>query len=368
VAAAGALLTWLVYGAACSVEPLDLTGKRCPCAAGFVCDTAKGTCVIDDGDAGVVVVDAAGGVDAADVTAPDAAGRIVVYGLRPTWQTGNGIRWDWQVLGDGAQFDRYEVVTGPSAEDVRARSAATKVFDATMNPELGAFAGRVATPPPPPFSLWTVTDGHNHGQTVFAQVIAYDKAGGVTVTEIPSAITTRPRRALVLYDDGIPDGGTLAPAGTKTSTDAPFEGTQCLEHTIDCKGAPSCDVTVGVTGMVGKLANAIDLTDFDRAYVELAVRGPRLPGTFSDLVLALNGEGCGAPCRMRFSGLPSGPQPTEWRLVQIPLRVLKRNDGAGANLNYAELSNRNFRVQAFLVQGTWPDGSALALDQSRIRW
>jgi hypothetical protein len=73
---------------------------------------------------------------------------------------------------------------------------------------------------------------------------------------------------------------------------------------------------------------------------------------------------------MRFAEIyaaGSGATPS-WRLVQVPLRFLKRNDGTGANLNYAELANRNFRLQAFQISGTWQDGTEVALDQSRVRW
>jgi hypothetical protein len=350
--------------AACSVDPLELTGKRCPCTSGFVCDTATDACV-PEGDAGALPADAG---DAGDAAARDAGGRIVVFNLRSTWATGNGIRWDWQVLGDADQFDRYELVTGPRAEDVRARSSSTKRWDAATNPELGRFGGRGSDPTQRPFGMWTVTDGHGEGQTVFAQVIAYDRAGGTTVTEIPSETTTRPRATLVLYENAIADGGAPTPGATKVSTQNPFEGAQCLEQKVDCAGAASCAKSGGVLGMDGKTASGIDVTDFDRAYLELAIRGARLPGQFSDVTLAIGADGCGAPCRMRFSGVSFGPAPAEWRGVQLPLRVLRRNDGTGAALNYAELGNRSYRVHGFLLSGTWADGTTVGLDQARIRW
>lgn len=362
---ASALALPAVYAFGCTVDPLDLSNKRCPCASGFVCDTSIDACV-PSGDGGLRARD--GGDGGPDGGGKDAGGRIVVFNLRSTWATGNGIRWDWQVLGDAAEFDRYEVITGPRAEDVRARASTTKRYDAASNPELGRFGGRATDPAARPFGMWTVTDGHEEGQNVFAQVVAYDKAGGMTVTEIPSETTTRPRATLVLYENGIADGGAPTPSSTKTSTSNPFEGTQCLEQTVDCAGAATCDRSAGVQGMDGKSVSAIDATDFDRAYLELAIRGTNVPGSFSDVTLLVGADGCGVPCRMRFSGVSFGPGPADWRRVQIPLRVLKRSDGTGAALNYAELGNRNYRTHGFLLSGTWADETVVGLDQARIRW
>jgi len=40
--------------AACSVDPLSLEGKQCPCAAGYVCDTPTNRCFLSNGDGGVI--------------------------------------------------------------------------------------------------------------------------------------------------------------------------------------------------------------------------------------------------------------------------------------------------------------------------
>lgn len=356
----------LAASAACSVDPLDLSGKRCPCADGFVCDDATESCVA----AGSLVADGGAADDAqADAPARDAGGRITVFELRAVWQTGNAIRWDWKVLGDAAHFDRYELVIGPRAEDVRARASSTTRFDPKTSPELGSFGGRVVPAPAArPFSTFTVTGDLKEGQTVFAQVVAYDDAGGTTESDVASATTTRPRATLLLYDEGLPEGGALTPAATKTSASNPFAGAQCLEQKVGCGGAASCDRSAGILGITGKTANGIDVTDFDRAYLELAVRGARLPDAYSDVTLVLGGDACGAPCRMRFGGVSFAASPDGWQRVQIPLRFLKRNDGAGAGLNYAELGNRNFRVNGFLLSGTWSAGTAVGLDQVRLRW
>src|SRR5205085_9013648 len=124
------------------------------------------------------------------------------------------------------KFAKYEIVVGPRAADVRARASSTRVFDATMNPELGIYGGR--TPDAgPPVALWTVTDGHKEGEIVFAQVVAYDVDGVTSVSDIASDSTIRPRAELPIYGDAKPDGGTFVPSGaaTKIVQDNPFAGT-----------------------------------------------------------------------------------------------------------------------------------------------
>jgi hypothetical protein len=363
----------LGHGLGCAVDALELDGKRCPCAVGFVCDTRTDRCVAE----GTAIADAMPPRPDEDEPAPppppdasvaiDASGKIDVFELRSTWQTANGVRWDWKVVGNAEDFDRYELVIGPTAEEVRARGPNTKVFDRTMNVELGMFGGRVAAPAERPFTTWTVTDGLAVETTVFAQVLAFDKEGKVSSSEIPSAITPRPRAVLPVYEDAIPDNGMLT-AGTTTSTQMPFVGTQCLTHPISCGGPATCLGTTGILSILGKSTSTMDVTDFDRAFLELAVRGAPAPGVFADLVLALGADVCGTPCRMRFAGITTAAEPGEWRLVQVPLRMMKRDDGTGANLNYAELGARNHRVNGFLVYGTWPSGIEIGLDQARIRW
>lgn len=59
-----ALVGALFLVASCRVDELDLEGKRCPCLAGWTCDTTSDTCVRDP-------------IDAADVDAPPNDGVIV---------------------------------------------------------------------------------------------------------------------------------------------------------------------------------------------------------------------------------------------------------------------------------------------------
>jgi len=354
----------VALGVACSVEALDLAGKHCPCTDGFVCDTTTNVCVTPSS---IVRPVDDGGVPDNFVPPSEAGGSITVLNLVPKWQTANGIRWEWQAIGDPARFARYEVVTGPRAEDVRARASSTRLFDPTTNPELATFAGRSADAGVPA-SLWTITDGHKEGETVFAQVLAYDTAGLANVSDVASAITSRPRAEIDIFAETKPDGGVFVPStGTKIVTTNPFADAACLEHTVACQGPPPCPIETGIASIDGINADAIQVTEFPDAFLELAVRGTNLPGKFIDVILFVGQDSCGTACRMRFSGLSFGVKPDAWRLLQIPLGRFKGNDGTGGGLTNAQLNNRK-RIAAFLVDADQPDAVKVGLDQARIRW
>lgn len=347
---------------ACSVEALDLAGKQCPCADGFLCDKATNTCLsslptpVEDG-----------GTPDSEPPKPDASGAITVLNFVQRWETANGIRWEWQAIGDPAKFKRYEIVTGPRAEDVRARAQSTRTFDPTTNPELGTFAGRSADAGVPA-SLWSITDGHKEAEIVFAQVIAYDTDDVPTSSDIASATTSRPRNVIAIYSDARPDGGVFVPSvGTKIVTDGGYDAS-FIEHTVTCQGTSPCPIETGVSSIDGLDGDSIQsATEFGVAFLELAVRGTNVPRRFVDVVLYVGGDACGTPCRMRFSGVSFGKQGGDWRLLQIPLGRFKGDDGAGGSFNFNQLSNRR-RIAAFLVAAESPDGVKIGLDQARIRW
>lgn len=348
---------------ACSVDTLDVEGKQCPCAGGFVCDTSTNTCVTSV--PAPPPVD--GGAPDNDVPKPDASGAITVLNFVQRWETANGVRWEWQAIGDGTKFKRYEIVTGARAEDVRARAQSTRTFDPTTNPELGTFGGR-STDAGVPVTLWSVTDGHKEGEIVFAQVIAYDTNDVPSYSDIASATTSRPRFAIPIYADGRPDGGVFVPSvGTKIVQDGGYDAA-FVEHTVSCQGPPPCAVETGVSSIDGLDGDAImSATEFGVAFLELAVRGTNVPGEFVDVVLYVGADSCGTPCRMRFSGLSFGRQPDEWRLLQIPLGRFRGGDGTTGGFNFNQLSNRK-RIAAFLIAAESPDGVTIGLDQARIRW
>ncbi|MBK7581522.1 MAG: hypothetical protein IPI67_15095 [Myxococcales bacterium] len=55
---------WLlaVWVAGCTVDGVDVEGKACPCASGYVCDVTSNRCVVPGGDAGPGGTSSGGGV------------------------------------------------------------------------------------------------------------------------------------------------------------------------------------------------------------------------------------------------------------------------------------------------------------------
>jgi hypothetical protein len=99
---------------ACSLEPLDLTDKPCPCAEGYLCDDVANRCVATD--------------------APSCEPMVTATGFAASWATSNTIRWQWEPVGDPADFVRYEISLVEVGSDGGARTVGSD-----QNPELRGF-------------------------------------------------------------------------------------------------------------------------------------------------------------------------------------------------------------------------------------
>lgn len=100
--------------AGCVVEPVDLTDKRCPCAAPATCDEATQRCV--------------GGPDGCDPL-------VSVNDFSARWATAHDIWFDWTPVGEREDFVSYAIEIVADTPDF---SNAT-VVDADANPELGGY-------------------------------------------------------------------------------------------------------------------------------------------------------------------------------------------------------------------------------------
>lgn len=72
----GALLAWT-----CSIDPVDLEGKDCPCAAEYTCDPRTNTCIIGNatgGAAGASTGGAAGGGGAGGLAGSSGSGGTAI--------------------------------------------------------------------------------------------------------------------------------------------------------------------------------------------------------------------------------------------------------------------------------------------------
>jgi hypothetical protein len=54
IVARGLFATAAIALAACTIAPVSLDGKQCPCAPGYACDTLTNLCLATDGDGGII--------------------------------------------------------------------------------------------------------------------------------------------------------------------------------------------------------------------------------------------------------------------------------------------------------------------------
>ncbi len=371
----GSQMLLFVFGG-CAVDELDLTGKKCPCVGGFVCDLATNTCVSaldgqasNDGDPGS--------------DAP--LGAFVVQSFGPTWTTSRSIRWDWEVKGDPAQFAEYQLVVGGSEDAVRRQDSTTARFDRRINPELGKFGGRDEVPPGAPARVWTVTDRHSVARKIFARLIVRDKEGRENLSAISSADTLPEADEIDIFNNAIADGATTVPSSEmkRVTVDCINSSAGCLQYGKDggvsCpSGAKSCVIEMGVSGFGNKTASGMTEAKFGKAFLEVAVRGGASAGAkpHADVILGIGNDSCkidGQPCRFRWvSGWSFRPNQKDYRIVQVPLNVLRQDvdggAGTGPALEFKHLTSNQMRIFSITIDGEWKEGSNIGLDQLYVRW
>lgn len=345
--------------ASCAVTGLDITGKACPCVDGYVCDVATSTCIIP----GTLSNADAGG----DVT-PKPAARIMVSKLRAAWTTANSVHWRWDVAGDPADFARYEIVTGPTEAIVRGRAPGSRVWRPIDNSELGNMRGLDRTLNGDPFDPFTTTDEHAEDTTLFAQVSAFDTAGAATTTDVVEAKTTKPKGNIVIFSDG-DMAGSSTPGAFSRSTDRPYRGTHCYALKVGCGAEPSC-YQKPERSKIAVNASAMTQGAFSDAFLEFAVAGDSaVPNFYSDVLLQLGNDTCSGganACRYRWEGWTfSGPD--RWRLVQVPLRVLRKLSD-NKDMTWADFEAAKEMLHAIAFRGTWAGNSTARFDEIRIRF
>lgn len=348
----------------CSIAALDLSGKKCPCASGYVCDVPRDTCVLegtlftDSATPDVQVLDAG---KEAEVVAP----LVVVSDLTAEWATPNSIRWKWTVTGDKKSFRAYEVVVGKSAADVTNRAAGVDILRGNEHPELDLFDARGGKTSGP-FSMWTTTDGFGPGITKFVQVHATDVNGTVSSTKVVSRATAdQPTRTKILFDGAERSARPVADWVFKT----PVGGEAHYALDVDCGTASTC-------AKRGELfALGIDMNapspyvsgDFPGSYLTFDIEGSVAVTSFSSTVAIEFGDGTCAGgagvCTFRYSGWTQ--KKSGRTTIQAPLGELRNDNGP---LTFPILQQKGFGVQSLELSGTWADKAALRLYNARIRW
>lgn len=310
---------WLLIAlTGCTVSPVDLSAKRCPCAEPFICDEAADRCVAADGCDPTVRAD----------------------DFRAEWATSNVIRWQWSPVGEAADFVRYELEIAEDPSDLGTDAA--RIIGPDENPELGGWvlprvgdANEIVD--------HTLTYDHVPETTYVGRLLVTDSSF-CTFRSPMAAITTTldPPEAIVLYDGPRPDPGFPLPGdlqivdegGAMVTEHVPSRDTECIES-----GEGVCSQNIRWAGLdvsasdisAGELANV--------ALLEVDVDNATDTASFYSRVWIQVGTSF-------FQLEPFTIAPGR-RVIQVPMRVLH---DAGTALTQPDLATP---VSEINVGGQW---------------
>lgn len=356
----------IALASACSVGDLDLTGRACPCAEGYVCDLSTNRCVTRlASDAAVVAADAADAADGAD--AAPVPSLVTASGLTATWVAPATIRWDWVLGGAAADFRTYEIVTGPTVDAIDKR-VGVDVLTSNERPELAGFDLRGGSTTGP-VAMWTLTDVRTPGLEQLLQVTVTDVKGRSSRTAIVGATSAaKTTSQLVIFDGTAPRA--VFPAGEYLFR-TPAGGEPFYFFQADCAGAKTCSRRAELVSLALDLSppgTPFTAAAFDRAVLELQLEGNVAATSFETSVALEPGDGAcnqGNPlCRFRFTGWTQ--RSTGRTKLQVPLKQLRNDAGT---LTFAILQGKSFLLDAFVIAtASWKNAGTLQLYDARIRW
>ncbi len=363
----------------CVLQPVDLDGKACPCASGWVCDGATQTCRTASAGAtssstgdppasdSSTTSDPASSTSgrAASSSGDEATSRFDVLAFSADWSTPESIHWTWEVVGAEADFHAWEIWIATD-EDALTSGRDVQVFDGTTNPELDRFVLKNTQGVDP--VVGALTRGLLPGTEYFARLVVFDTAGGRTESPNVGVRSTNaaPTEEVVIFaDDPLQSGGYPLPACFTRSEVAPHAGTHDFAVQLGCTadeatcGRPDPSVvdcwenlrlqqlSIPLVGLGGG-----DLSD---AFLEfhISIEAPEATeghGWWSMAGIHLEDRNFAyAPLTIPASG--------EYHRFQLPLSVL------GVTLR--DLPSPLSRVY---VGSTWQNGSQLRVDEIRVRW
>jgi hypothetical protein len=337
----------------------------CPCPVGWACSPETRTCQ---------------------------KGSVDLGALQAAYSTPYSIHWTWPALPTASEqaLSFFEVVVGPTQNDVLNRTSSCTVWTPKQNPEL-AFATILHSTGFDPVTR-TITDELSPATTYWAQLVAVDTAGvrsgssvasGTTLTCHVGAIPVfqgafsgwvQPCATQILRGQSPPSltftavGGAACASDTAevTSDTCIAElGAQCTIGVVgsgcpagcgwcpSCAGLPAyclasqgCDDVLKLGGLAGPLG-ALDAKTFSTAYLEFAFEADgTAAGAWSEVQIEL------ANRTDYWTYLPWTVRADQrYRVVQLPLRAFVHNVDGATPLSAADFS---------------PDGGSPTLDEFRI--
>jgi len=375
--------------AACTVDPLDISGKPCPCDDGFSCVNDR--CVAS--------------------VCSETPGTFMVDNLVGAWSTMNTIAWDWETPGEtsGADLAGYKLVVGQNEQAVRdcactvgaggacAPDANARVIDTDENFELGHFTlsrdtGGVDQ------VLRTISYEHEPDTEYVAILVALDTAGGSRSTNLARRRTTRPTSDEIIiagfgplgdgqypapcciygvdHGDGSysldysilcePEAGPLADGfdGTACPTSA---ATECPDHSIDVMGETresSCFVNYRLQGLRRDLS-PIQEGGFAEAFLEFDIElsGGQNSG-YSEFFIGVDDNPPAGDLAVNW-WMKLVPVRVEARTYQIPLHRLRESGDLIRDIGWTDINAHI--LQTFRVGGVFTNEQTLSVSNVRIR-
>ena len=345
---------------ACMLDPIDYTGKSCPCPSpAWRCDEATQLCAANTGTSGGgSSSSSAGSTTGSSMSSGASSGGggctplITPSKLRVGWATPNAIRWMWDSAGTVDQFNTYRLVVGTSKASVESESGAT-IFTGVENPELGLL-NLVHTSGIDPVTA-TITDGLTPNTKYFGKLVAVDSGGCEYATAVLSATTSvAPTGDLPLFVDSLLSNKvlpeTIAVAECTT-------GSPCLTYTSECDAELLCyenlRLELNVAG--SDIQAAMSAGDFANvAYLEMRVAADSSAASYwSEFRLKTDDWYHIDAQTIRTNG--------EFRTYQVPLRALS----SSVALSYASFAAG---IHEVCVGGGWTNGSHVWIDDIHLKW
>jgi hypothetical protein len=324
---------FLVLVSSCTLEPIDLEDKRCPCTDGFVCNVASDRCCTP---------------------------AVSVEDFHGAWSTPGAILWQWTPIErDRARLDSYELRL---ADTVEGLDAAAMIFGDTTNPELRGFV-REGTGGAEDVVVSTMTPGLAPNHRYFARLTAFGANGCHFVSEAVSFTTSAEAATgneVVLFETG---GEPFEPAPGGMFVRAGDAGDQRLEYRVPACGNARCSENLKLNGSVvlstggGPAPGITEGGLATTAYLELSLEVSKGPHSFFSRVWLQFESGAIyqlEPFTLLTDGMP--------HVYQVPLRVLRSAERALAH------SDLTTPMTQFNVGGQWPAGGLVVVDDVRIRW
>jgi hypothetical protein len=291
---------------------------------------------------------------------PACDGLVRVSGLHAQWSTPNAIRWTWTVdEGDVDALHEYRVVLGPTREDVETHSAATRTYAPADNPEL-AFLRLPGTTGLDPVD-GTITDELEPGTEYVARLVAIDNLGCASPSNVAIERTAPvANRSVALFRDEL--AGHAFPIAFARVDDRAraFAGDAFLAYrSVD---DPECASPQKMCWQNLRIFDLAVPTRLEQAYgkfayLEFALRARTVGTPFWSNIMLMYRDGWSS-----FDPWTVRPD-DEWRLVQIPLRALRR-DGETPPVEEVDAGG----ILGFGIGGAWGHGAEVDLDEIVVRY